>query len=118
MNSLSQGDILSRLYRSLEPLQDRLNALKNIVLDQNISNYPIIVLYMDADVDLGVAVPLGENFEWKAKLSFLEDFVKKGLIQGDKNIDAFRDKYKPRDTHTCLFVVDAVGANFVFYPHR
>ncbi len=112
---ISVGDHMSKLYRDLEPLKDRIRALVDLILQQEISQYPIVVFYKEGNPELGVALPQEKGIDWNIRLSFLEDFVQKGLIE-ELKVDGFIKVFKPTETHACLFVLNDAGANFVFYP--
>lgn len=106
---------MSKLYRELEPLKDRIQILSKLILDQEISKYPILVLYKENSPEVGVPIPVEQSVPWKIRLSFLEDFVNKSLVNEEKK-DNFIQVYKNKETHACLFILNEAGANFVFYP--
>lgn len=56
------------------------------------------------------------ELRWHFYLSFLEEFVQRGLVDGDKVAD-FEQVYRDADEFCCLFVIDVEFTNFVFLPY-
>ena len=114
MGNNKNGDILKEIYEELEPLKPKLRKVSELVISQDVSNYPIVVMHQNA-IDLGVRVPLGEETPWKINISTLEEFVKKELVEESK-LKEFKEVYKDPATHICIFLISNAGANFIFYP--
>lgn len=68
--------------------------------------------------------PIGQLFverdragnQWHYYISFLDEFVQRGLVEEDKK-EQFMQAYKDPDEFCCLFVVDQSFTNFVFIPY-
>ena len=68
--------------------------------------------------------PIGQLFlekdrvgnQWHYYISFLDEFVQRGLVEEDKK-EQFIQAYKDPDEFCCLFVVDQSFTNFVFIPY-
>jgi hypothetical protein len=54
--------------------------------------------------------------KWHYYASFLDEFLQRGLVTGDK-VEDFKDAYKDPDEFCCLFVIDLQFTNFVFIPY-
>lgn len=89
-----------------------------IVQDEGVSNYPIMVVHKQ-EVEIGI--PLEMNFPmpggWQVNVSTLEEFVSKNVIENEK-IEEFRALYKQHENHVCLFVLSILGAQFVFFEKQ
>ena len=90
----------------------------DIVIDENVSNYPIMVVHKQ---EIEVGIPLELQFAlpggWQLHVSTLEEFVSKKLIENNK-VDEFRNLYKQHENHVCLFVISQLGAQFVFFDKQ
>lgn len=105
---------LKYLEDELKPLFNPIGKAMDTILEEGISEYPIIVVHQNP-VELGVDI-LGHDhpsLKWRISASTLEEFVAKRLIQSDK-VDEFRSVYKDPDTHLCMFIIDEVKAKFIF----
>jgi hypothetical protein len=104
------------LEDDLRRYRKALNQALDIMLDQEITNYPIFILHQQ-ELDMGV--PIIEANEktgvWSVHASSLEEFALKGLIDPEK-IPDFQKNYKDHTDSFCLFVLSELGAQFIFYP--
>lgn len=105
-----------QLEEDLRRYRKILNQALDIMLDQEISNYPIFILHQQ-ELAMGVQViESGQNTGlWSVHASSLEEFALKGLIDPEK-IAAFQNNYKEHTDSFCLFVLSELGAQFIFYP--
>lgn len=87
----------------------------DIVQDEGVSNYPIMVVHKQ-EVEIGIPLEISIDLpgRWKVHVSTLEEFVSKKIIE-DEKIDEFRNLYKQHENHVCLFVLSQLGAQFVFF---
>jgi hypothetical protein len=81
------------------------------------SQYPIFPISRES-IAVG-QILLGRaqsQFEWDYYVSFLEEFVQKGLVE---DIDYFTLHYKNAEEYCCLFVVDTPNqfTGFVYLPY-
>jgi hypothetical protein len=106
---------LKILEEELKPYKSLLGSVADTIMEQDVSSYPVFVLYRDS---IEVGIPLDtENItgEWSVNASSLEEFVAKQLVLAEK-VDDFKSVYKDPTAFLCLFVVDKSGATFVFIP--
>lgn len=108
------------LYESLEadlaPLKETLASAANVIVDQDVSFFPIFVLCQEV-VDIGINI-VGRGVagsSWLVNASTLEEFVAKQLIAAEK-VEDFQALYKTHPGDLCLFVVGGQTADFVFLP--
>ena len=98
--------------KSFIPLLDEAGE---IIRNERVSNYPILVIHQQ-ELELGIPLEMGGQIPggWKVQASTLEEFVSKNIIE-DHKIDDFRQLYRQHEHHVCLFVLSALGAQFVFF---
>lgn len=58
----------------------------------------------------------GASLIWNYYISFLDEFVQRGLVDKEKE-ESFKVNFKDPDEFCCLFVVDEQFTNFVFIPY-
>jgi hypothetical protein len=111
-----QFDKYLQLEEDLRRYRKALNEALEIMLDQDISNYPIFLIHQQ---ELAMGVPVIEAGEqtglWSVNASSLEEFALKELIESNK-IDNFKEIYINHPDCFCLFVLSELGAQFIFYP--
>lgn len=112
---MSEIDKFLELERQLIPYKKILSQASDVILDENVSKYPIFIVHQQ-ELEMGVSlVEAGNTFIWSINASTLEEFVTKELIFMDKAQD-FISTYKDPEIHLCLFVISELGAQFVFIP--
>lgn len=108
--------LVTQLEKELQLYVNILAEAVQVVMDQDVSNYPILVLSKEP---LEIGVPISKSsksMDWIINISTLEEFVAKQVILSDK-VENFKQVYKdPRDFF-CLFVHDAGSAQFIFMPY-
>ena len=107
-----------QLEDDLRRYRKALNQAFEIMLDQEISLYPIFILHQQ-ELEMGVPViEAGENTGlWSVHASSLEEFVTKNLLHQEK-LEEFKKLYKEHNHHLCIFVLSELGAQFIFYPRE
>jgi hypothetical protein len=101
------------LEQQIHPYKKILAQAADVILDQNVSNYPIFILHQQ-ELEMGVAlIEGGRKFPWSVNASTLEEFVTKDLIFNEK-VEEFRSTYKDPQVYLCLFVLSELGAQFIF----
>ncbi len=109
-------DKMLQIREELEIYKPLFAKATEMILDEEISKYPIFVVHNDT-IEMGV--PLVERGDqtgkWSIHVSTLEEFATKQLIQSDK-VDDFKQVYKNPIEHHCLFILSDLGARFVFIP--
>ncbi len=106
-----------KLGQELDIYRKLMTEAAQMILDQGISKYPIMVAHMQ-DLELGIPVFKREEHKdskWSIHASTLEEFVAKQLIFPEK-IEEFKKNYKDPSTHVCVFVLSELGAQFIFLP--
>ena len=110
--------IYSELEEDIKPYQALLNQAADAILDQDVSSYPIFV-FSQNPIDMGL--PLVEaaagKHKWGIHASTLEELVTKNIIAMNR-VDNFREVYKNPKEFLCLFVLNKLGATFVFLPRK
>lgn len=86
------------------------------VLDQQVSDYPVLVWQRGAELELGVELlARADPGAWEVRVTTLEEMTAKGLLLPDR-VAEFRKVHSDARRQYCLFVVGADGANFAFRP--
>lgn len=110
------ADKFLQLENELKPYRKILSKASEVVLDENVSKYPIFVVHQQ---EVAMGIPLiesdGKQFKWSVNVSTLEEFVTKGIIFEDK-IDEFRKNYKDPEEFLCFFSLSELGAQFLYLP--
>lgn len=112
-----QSPVLARLEEDFRRMGSYLRKLSEEMLEQKISRYPIYIAQMQM-VDLGRPIRAFEVYtlNYHYNVSFLEEFVKKDIISGEK-LNIFRESWKHPDRHCCFFLVTPLEAGFVYVPY-
>lgn len=109
-------DHLTEVDEALARLSPQLDVLIDTVLDQSVSDYPITIWSRERELEAGVLVTAeAMPGDWTVRLTTLEEFVGKGLMQADR-VAEFRKVYADARRQYCLFVVTLEGARFAFRP--
>ena len=112
---MASVDQFLALQQQLQPYKKILAQAADVILDENVSKYPIFIVHKQ-QVDIGVfVIEAGDKFKWSVNASTLEEFVTKELIFMDKAQD-FISTYKDPEINLCLFVLSELGAQFIFIP--
>jgi hypothetical protein len=103
------------LERQLQPYKSILGQAADVVLEQDVSKYPIFAVHQQ-ELELGIAlIEAGKALPWSVNASTLEEFVTKGLVFEDK-VQEFIKTYKNPSEFICLFVLSELGAQFIYLP--
>jgi hypothetical protein len=102
------------LEKELKPYKKMMGEAVDIVLNEDVSKYPIIVVHQD-EIELGI--PLYDRNEkggkWSINASTLEEFVGKQVIHTEK-VEEFLSTFKDPELFLCLFVLNDMGSQFIF----
>lgn len=102
-----------KLQAQLQPYKKILGQASEVIIDENVSKYPIFVVHQQ-ELEMGIPlVEAGKKFKWSVNASTLEEFVTKDIIYHEK-VEEFIKTFKDPDTHLCLFVLSELGAQFIF----
>ncbi len=107
---------LEELKSELKPHFDVMKKAAQTVLDQEVSSYPIFVVFKAEAIQLGIpliAATEENNLPWSINISTLEEFTAKKVIDITR-VDRFQRVYKDPTEHFCLFLLKNEEANFVF----
>ena len=105
-----------QLEEEIKPFKKMLLQATNIVLDQDVTKYPIFVFHQQ-QLEIGIPISSADDnkLNWSVHISSLEEFVSKNIVYPDK-IEEFKGSYKDPLEHHCLFVVSELGTQFLFMP--
>ncbi len=110
---MASVDQFLALQQQLQPYKKILAQAADVILDENVSKYPIFIVHQQ-ELHMGVSlIEAGDKFKWSVNASTLEEFVTKELIFMDKAQD-FIATYKDPEINLCLFVLSELGAQFIF----
>lgn len=109
-----------QLQSDVQPFRDQLAEAADTVVDEGVSNYPILFAFDGAAKDQvpGIFVTdisTQRGTVWHLNLTTLEELVAKTIIPPEK-IDPFREVYKKNHNELCFLIVDKEGARFGFVP--
>jgi hypothetical protein len=86
-DSTSQ-EFLSQIDESLARHSQQLDAAIDVVLDQQVTDYPILVWQREADIELGVMLFAEANpGQWQIRMTTLEEMAAKKLILPERIAD-------------------------------
>lgn len=109
---------LKSLENDLIFYSDSMKEVAYEILDEKVSRYPIFIAHQH-EVSLGEILLNKNEFgsEWNVQVSTLEEFIKRGVIEAEKE-DYFIQNYKDPRKFMCVLVIVPEGANFIFYPYK
>lgn len=85
---------------------------------RKISDYPIAVICRTAQPIGSLLVAAGQmDLTWNYYLSYLDEFVQRGLLEEVAGQQAFIQTYRNPEEYCCLFVVDEKFTQFVYIPY-
>jgi len=105
------------LEQELDTYRKLMTQAGQVILDQNVSMYPIMVAHQQ-ELELGLPIfkrKDNSGSKWSIHASTLEEFVSKQIVYPDK-IEEFKTNYKSSDDYVCIFVLSELGAEFIFLP--
>ena len=114
---MGKAERLLILEQDLKRLIPACKEAAQIIMDQNVSKYPILVAHQN---EMEIGIPVIEKDEvggnWNINASTLEEFVAKKIVFNDK-VQDFIKGYKDIDEHLCFFVLSELGAQFIYIQH-
>jgi len=106
----------TELEQWLKGHRETLGTAAEVIMDQNISSYPVFVAYrQEVEIGIPLIAPGESEQDWGIQASTLEELTARGVIQMEK-VDAFREVYKDPKKFLCILVLNDPGAEFVFLP--
>ena len=109
---------LHGLEKQLQPFLLLLVKTANAIMDQDISNYPVFVVYQEEEAaGLGLPVIAAEATpdKWSINVTTLEELAAKKVVAME-NVDRFTSVYKTNEGAICCLVWHEGNAQFVFIP--
>jgi len=115
---MNGNQFYANLEKDLAAQRIIINKAIDTVLNQEVTNYPIVVLHQ-ADVELGVLLIDGGSAysKWEIRISSLEELVAKNVMRSDR-VEDFRKVYKAPEHFFCLLVLTEEGMQFIFMPRN
>lgn len=108
--------VLEQLETDLKPFKKMMGEAIDVIIDQDVSKYPILVVHqMTAEIGIPLIVSGENNSLWSVHASTLEEFATKQIVEMSK-VDFFIKNYKSPQRYLCMFVLSEIGATFVFMP--
>lgn len=110
-------DALQNLEKELKPYKKMLAQAAEIIIEQAVSDYPILVVHQQDLASIGIPIIEKEKVSgnWSVNASTLEEFITRQIIREEK-AESFKSLYQQHRAHICLFVLTEGTANFAFIP--
>lgn len=109
---------LHGLKNQLQPFLLLLVKTATAIKDQDISNYPVFVVYQEEEAGgLGLPVVAADATSegWSVNATTLEELAAKKVVAME-NVDRFTTVYKTNEGALCCLVWQEGAAQFVFIP--
>ncbi|MFK8058164.1 MAG: hypothetical protein AB8F78_18705 [Saprospiraceae bacterium] len=107
---------LTQIDESLARYAQQIDGAIDAVLDQGVTNYPILVWQRGADLEIGALLIAEANpGNWELRMTTLEELATKNIMRADR-VKGFREVFSDARKQYCLFVIGAEGAQFAFRP--
>ncbi|MDX2246239.1 MAG: hypothetical protein SF052_05665 [Bacteroidia bacterium] len=117
MNEDVSEIVLDSIRNDMAVIGKSLHILAQRVIEEEISDYPIFVASQEY---LDIGKPIFDrdvvHVNWFFNISFLEDFLRKGLINSDKT-HQFKRTFGDPLKKACVFVITEESGQFVFVPY-
>ena len=119
---MTDTEYMQKLFESvqedLEIYNDYMKQIVEEVLNSEMSKYPIFVA-CKTHIELGKLLLDCDEMatNWSLRVSTLEEFVVKQVVQEDK-LEDFKKTYKNPLATACVLVVDGKVANYVFREYK
>ena len=112
---MEQEQIMKQLELELQNYKAILGNAADTIIDEDVSKYPIFVLFK-TPVEIGIPIVDNlENGKWSMNASTLEEFYSRQLISAE-HIENLKKIYKHPKHYLCLFIINELGGNFYFLP--
>jgi hypothetical protein len=109
--------VLESLQNDLEQVGPTLQKLAQMVISEEISEYPIFVAAHQM-VEIGKPVFDLDDVQvnWFFSISTMEEILQKGILKSE-NLNRFRRTYSDPAEKACIFVITEELAQIVFVPY-
>jgi hypothetical protein len=103
-----------KIIEIISSYSSKLNEALEIVIDEGISNYPIILVYESIN-NISIGIPVFEQNQLVFSVTTLEELFAKMVIVHDK-VSNFRELYNHKSNEFCVLVLDKSMSEFIFLP--
>lgn len=116
MSDTQSLDHLTQVDESLARHAQQIDGAIDAVLDQSVTNYPILVWQRGAELEIGALLIAEANpGNWEVRMTTLEELATKNIMRADR-VKGFREVFADARKQYCLFVIGEQGAQFAFRP--
>ena len=98
----------------IDAYRDTFNKAYDTVMNEDVSRYPILV-FTSSEIELGLDISQDHDGLWNIRISTLEEFAAKKLIDAAK-VDDFISLYNDSRDKFCIFYIHEDHASFLFHP--
>jgi len=106
---------LQKLEATIKANQALLHKAVQTVVDENVSDYPILVIHSE-HVEIGIPLmKIGSDPVWVVHISTLEELSARKVMSADK-IEDFKEIYKSSQTHLTVLYIQQEDASLIFVP--
>ena len=107
-----------QLQTDIKAYHQPLGQAAETVVDEKVSNYPILVAYAGEDTEsipgiFVLEVPTPRELVWTINITTLEELVARQVVTQEK-IDPFRKVYRDHNDSFCFLIFDEAGGRFAF----
>ncbi len=107
-----------QLEKELSIYYKMMGDASDIILDQDVTEYPIFVAHQQTmEIGLVLAERGKVKGNWTIHATSLEEMVYKQIIK-EENIEEFKKVFKDPKYHFCVFVLSELGAQFIFLAKK
>lgn len=102
------------LEKELSVYRKMMGDAADVIIDQNVSEFPIFVAHQQT-MEIGIVIAERGKVKgnWTIHATTLEEMVYKQIVK-QENIEEFKKVYKNPQEHLCVFVLSELGAQFIF----
>lgn len=113
----STETMLDSLQIIIKQYQSVFQQALNTVIQEDVSNYPILVAYpQHIQAQIGISIfDVEPSQDWGFSLTTLEELAVKKIMEMAK-ISEFRELYKQRNEHFCVFLIEENKTQWIFFP--
>ena len=111
---MDKKQLYSSFIEQLKPWIAVLGQASDTLINQGVSNYPIAVI-SNEDIELGIALSKEGEDVLRIKISTLEEFVSKRVIDSEK-VNEFKNAYKDPEIYLCLAIFTIGENEIIFLP--
>lgn len=115
---MASRDLLLSIESVIEKYREHLIQIRLMVIDQQVSNYPIFIFQKPSQEVIGKRlIDASQNPDrWNIFLTHLEELFHKKVILEEK-LDDFKFQYKNQNDKFCILTIDdSENYVFVFVP--